>query len=82
MKDCQVDPLEQCFRSSLREIKVFTTFKNWYYLALVFLKTYAIFPSKTLIKMERLLSGPSRALLSQFSVAHFGGLTIITTKEY
>ena len=61
-KDRQVDPLGHCCRSSLRGIKVFVTFKNADYHGKI---GTLIFASQPHIKMERLSSGHSRALLSQ-----------------
>ena len=58
-----MDPLGHCFRSSLRGIKVFVTFKKADYQGKI---ETSIFASQPHIKMERLSSGPSRALLSQF----------------
>ena len=55
-------PLRICFRK-LRAIKAFVTFKKADYQGKI--KT-SIFASQPHIKMERLSSGPSRALLSQF----------------
>ena len=62
-KDCQVDPFGHCFGSSLKGIKIFKTLKKAHYQFKI--KT-SIFVCQPHIKMERLSSGPSRALLSQF----------------
>ena len=62
-KDLQVDPLGSAFADSLRGIKVFVTFKKADYHGKI---ETSIFVPQPHIKMERLSSGPSRALLSQF----------------
>ena len=58
-----IGPHRVCFRTSLRGIKVFVTFKKADYHGKI---ETSIFVSEPHIKMERLSSGPSRALLSQF----------------
>ena len=63
IKRNQLDPLKSAFADSLWRIKVFKNLKKADY---QFKIETSIFASQPHIKMERLSSGPSRALFSQF----------------